>query len=292
MYAHINKTLFQIDPMAPASPPKLIGDFDCVTNGTDASLTDIAVSETGEIWGISTKNVHRLQIQGSTVHCATTIPLNNPNNVKFYGLTFAPAGVLGPQETLVAGNTAGELWSIDTTNGTLTQHGTFGNVPATDGHGHSYPVNPGTNTGSTVGKAWELSGDIVFLYNNGSPVGFATVRDCPSPPDPGNCDKTDTLIEIDLAKLQTATTQVVTKGIRGAIVQKQGCADANNPKGYGAMYGIAAYNDKVYGFSSSGAIVEIDNNDGAACLLLETTNYWSGAGITTLAPVVAPPPPT
>ncbi len=293
IYAHTADTLFRFDPMSPSAPPALIGKFDCIGGtGQDSSITDIAVSGAGELWGISTKNVYRLEIQGSKVHCATTIPLQNAPSVRFFGLTFAPAGVLDPQEeVLVAGNTAGELWSIDTTTGKVTQHGNFGLVPANDGNGHSYPVNPGANTGSTVGKPWELSGDIVFLFNNGSPVGFATVRDCPSPPDYSNCDRTDTLIEIDMNKLKTATTGSVTLGIRGAVVQKAGCTDAANPKGYGAMFGIVALNDKVYGFSSNGALVEINNDTGAACLVQDSTYVWYGAGITTTAPVIAPPPP-
>ena len=86
----------------------------------------------------------------------------------------------------VAGNNAGELWAIDS-GGTLTQHGNFGTVPANDGHGHTYPA-------ANKGQLWELSGDIVFLANGGSPVGFATVRDCPNPPSQTGCSTIDTLI--------------------------------------------------------------------------------------------------
>jgi hypothetical protein len=55
------------------------------------------------------------------------------------------------------------------------------------------------------------------------------------------------------------------------------------------MYGIAAYQDKVFGFSHEGFIVSIDNDDGTACLVLSTPNDdWAGAAITTLAPVKPP----
>src|SRR5262249_52428475 len=155
--------------------------------------------------------------------------------------------------------------------GNLTQHGTFGAVPASDGHGHTY---------KNAGKEWELSGDIVFLANNGNPLGFATVRDCPTPPSTTSCNTTDTLIELDLTLLKTAGAQVVTKqtgGVRGQIVKAPGCNDPTNTS-YGSMYGIAAYQDKVYGFSHQGYIVTIDNNDGTACLALQTTSdSWAGA---------------
>src|SRR5262249_3456783 len=144
-------------------------------------------------------------------------------------------------------------------------------VPANDGNGHTYPFK-------NQGKRWELSGDLVFLANGGSPVGFATVRDCPSPPSTSGCNSTDTLIEIDVSKLSAATSQSVTKAVRGQIVKKAGCADAGNANGYGSMYGIAAWSDKVYGFSHAGAIVEIDNSSGAACLVKDTpADQWAGA---------------
>ena len=60
---------------------------------------------------------------------------------------------------------------------------------------------------------------------------------------------------------------------------------------YGSMFGIAAWNSKVYGFSHSGAVVEIDNTTGGACLLQRGAEVWLGAGVTTVAPVIAPLPP-
>ena len=63
-------------------------------------------------------------------------------------------------QVLVGADTLGDVWSIDSTTGILTQHGTFGLVPATDGHGHTY---------ANAGKAWELSGDVAFLEQRGQP---------------------------------------------------------------------------------------------------------------------------
>ena len=47
----------------------------------------------------------------------------------------------------------------------------------------------------------------------------------------------------------------------------------------------------TYGFSHSGAIVEIDNVTGGAGLVKSGVELWDGAGVTTVAPVIAPPPP-
>jgi hypothetical protein len=283
-YAHTNKVLFSIDPKAANLGITQIGTFDCIGgSGQDSAMTDLAVNQQGDIWGISYTGIYQLVIQGTTIHCAKTIPLNNASNVQFFGLTFAPAGVLDPtKEVLVAGNTAGELWAIDEL-GNLSQHGTFGVVPKNDGHGHTYPT-------ANQGKPWQLSGDIVFLANNGSPVGFATVRDCPSTTPQTGCNTTDTLLEIDVSKIKTATTQSVALSVRGQIVKQPGCPDTGNAGGYGSMYGIAAWNAKVYGFSHAGAIVEIDNTDGSACLVQNLAmDFWDGAGVTTLAPVIVPP---
>ncbi len=87
------------------------------------------------------------------------------------------------------------------------------------------------------------------------------------------------------------------KAVIGEVVQGSGCAAPSTGSapavgtGFQSMYGIAAYQSKVYGFSHQGDIVEIDNDTGSACLLskLPSTSF-SGAGVTTSAPVVAPNP--
>jgi hypothetical protein len=263
-YAHTNDTLFSLDPTQPTLALKQIGKFSCIGGSNeDSSMTDLAVNETGDIWAISSHNVYPITVSGSTVSCGTPIPFTS--TATFYGLTFAPKGVIDPnKEVLVAGNTAGELWAIDTSTSpaTITQHGTLGLVPFTDGHGHTY---------KNSGKAWELSGDIVFLANGTSgAVGFATVRDCPTPPSTTNCNTTDTLIEINTGALLTAGSSSVLGSVRGQVVKATGC--------------------NVLGFSHQGFIVNISNIDGTACLVLPTnSDDWAGAAITTVAPVKPPP---
>jgi hypothetical protein len=254
-------------------------------------MTDLAVDSSGKLWGVSEHNAYQLVVQGGAVHCATTISLQNVP-ATFYALSFVPAGVIDPsEETLVAGDTAGDLWRIDQTTGALEQHGNFGAVPASDGHGHDYPSD--SSVTGTVGTPWQLSGDIVFLQgtSNNTTVGFATVRDCSS----STCSDTDTLIQIDPTKLGakgTTVTANVTLGLRGQIVKSASCTDTTNAT-YGKMFGIAAWNSTIYGFSHDSYIVEISNVDGSACAVTgqNTNQAWSGAAVTTLAPVKPPPPP-
>lgn len=284
VYAHTDTTLFQIDPTAAAPELKQLGNFDCVSgNGQDPAMTDVAVNKDAKLFGISHTQVHELSVANQVVQCTNSISLNVGVDVKFYALTFAPVGVISPtEEVLVAGNTAGELWAIDA-KGDLSQRGVFGDVPTSDGNGHVYPA-------ANQGKPWELSGDIVFVENGGNPIGFATVRDCPNPPATSGCSTTDTLIEIDVSKLDKASILPVTKAVRGQIVKRAGCSDTVNTA-YGSMYGITTWGDRVYGFSRSGNLVEIDTNDGSACLLSSFPGAdFGGAGVTTKAVVIPPPP--
>jgi hypothetical protein len=278
LYAHTDTTLYKANPSASPISLAKVGTFDCIGgSGEDTAMTDIAVDKDGNLFGVSAGFVYPLKVSGSTVQCSDKWTL--PSGARFYGLTFAPAGVLQSQEMLVAANSAGELWAIDS-SGTTTQVGTFGKVPSSDGHGHSY---------KNAGKAWELSGDIVFMKNNSSPLGFATVRDCPSPPSTTNCNTVDTLVEIKVTALKLGSTSSVTQSVRGQVVKSSSCTDSSTTSGYGSMFGIAAWNDKVYGFSRGGDLVEISNKDGSACLVQAySSDKFAGAGVTTVVPVQAP----
>ncbi|MBI5546025.1 MAG: hypothetical protein HY901_19205 [Deltaproteobacteria bacterium] len=281
IWAHTDNALFRGDPSTQPLQLTRVGSFDCIGDGgTSSSMTDLAVNMNGQLFGVSAAAVYPLEIRGSSVHCAETWRLQSSG--RFYGMTFAPAGVLGPEEMLVGANSAGELWAIDA-QGSATQVGTFGQVPADDGHGHVY---------ANAGKDWELSGDIVFLSNDGDPVGFATLRDCPNPPSTTGCNRVDTLVEIDVTKLALGNTASVTKSVRGQVVKGAGCNDPSTATGYGSTYGIAAWNDKVFGFSrksGDGYLIEIDNQDGTACLVQRyPDDAFAGAGVSTLAPVQGP----
>jgi hypothetical protein len=286
VFASTDTKLFALDPNAPELPLVEVGVFDCVDPdyGPHTSMVDIAVNRHQHLWGTTGYSVMPLIPSSGQVLCGGEIPISNVEPGKpvpaFYALTFAPVGVLDPmREVLVAGNTAGELWSIDAM-GKTAKIGMFGFVPETDGQGHKYDP-------AHIGKRWELSGDIVFLANDGDPVGFATVRDCPAPPSISGCSKTDTLLEIDMARLKLPDAGDVTKAVRGKILKRPGC-----PPGAveGSMFGIAAWNDAVFGFSRTGRIVSIDTADAGGCLVKAyLEEKFSGAGVTTLAPVDVPP---
>lgn len=283
IYAHTDQKLFQMDPDKLDSGLLDLGAFDCVGGeGQDEAMTDVAVDSQQNLWGVSRTAVHRLELQEGKVLCKESIKLKEEgvSDARFYGLTFAPAGTIdAKKEVLVAGNTAGEMWAVGE-DGAVKLLGHFGDVPANDGNGNAY---------THVGKRWELSGDIVFADGKGEALGFATVRDCPNPPSTSGCNNVNTLIEIDMKKLGKAAPGSMTKSVRGQIVRRQGCDDGLDGK-YGNMYGISAWNDRVYGFSRDGHLLDIATSDGTGCLIktFDATKF-SGAGVTTLAPVEAPP---
>ncbi len=294
VYAHNDTTLYSVDPTDPNLALTQIGKFDCIGgSGEDPSMTDIAVDKDGGLFGVSATAVYLdMKVNGSSVGCQAakvTIDAGSVGtNAKFYGLTFAPpTQALGTAETLIGANSNGDLYAIDKATGQLTIVGNFGKVPSNDGQGHTYPS-------SHVDKNWELSGDIVFLANNGSPLGFATVRDCPNPPSSSSCSTVDTLVEIDVPKLAFNSSQSVTKAVRGQVLPAN-CSDPQSC-GFGSMYGIAAWGDQVYGFSRKGDLLTINNATGVGVKIgtpLTTppsSNGFAGAGVTTLAPVIAPPP--
>jgi hypothetical protein len=264
LYAHTDTTLFQLDPEKIDGPLTTIGDFDCVgTSKAATAMTDLAVTKDGKLFGVSEGAAFPLTIQGSTVHCESTWTLPA---TKFYGLTVAPENTVAAAEVLIAADGLGGLYQLDATSGTPTQVGTLGTDPKTN-------------------SAWALSGDIVFLANGGNPIGFATVRTCSKS---GNCTTVDTLIEVDVKAIK-AGTQSVLKSVRGEVSRGSWCMNAASPQTFGGMFGIVAYKDVVYGFSRQGDIVEIHNTDGTGCLVSsDPSRKFAGAGITTVAPVVAP----
>lgn len=292
LYAHTNTTLFRLRASDTSAAPERVGDFDCVKGS--AVVTDIAVDRTGRLSGVSQGAVYAdMKVEGTTVKCGSALALSETG--AFYGAAYAPAGTLdATRETLIVAGTEGVLYAVEA-SGALVPVGHFGDVPPNDGNGHVYRTN-------TVGKRWELSGDIVFLENAGKAVGFATVRDCPSPPSTSGCNQTDTLVEISPSQLSRTAPKSVTKTVRGLVVRGASCADTANT-GYGSIYGIASLFGDVFGFArarqEAGAderalVVRISNADGTACLVHDATSTvatgWAGGGVTTLAPVVAPPP--
>lgn len=269
LYAHDDTTLYQLDPANLTAPLQLIGAFDCISGssggsyGGASSMTDFAVTKDGRLFGVSEGAAYPLTIENGIVHCMAQW---NLPQTKFYGLTIAPQGVLGTSEVLIGADGMGGIYEIDQNSGTPTQVGTLGTDPQS-------------------GRPWELSGDVVFLANGGNPFGYATVRTCSGG---SSCSSTDTLIEVDVHAVHPGT-QSVMKRVIGPVVKGSWCTNPASPSTFGSMFGIAAYQDKVFGFSREGDIVEIHNSDGSACLVsAQPSIKFAGAGVTTSAPVVAP----
>ena len=295
LYAHDRTTLYSVDPKDPLLATTKVGDFDCIGDPPgEPGMTDLAVNKDGKVYGVSSKAIFldmQIDAVGGTVFCEAGKVMIDVGSVgtaaKFFGMTFAPpTALLGATETLIGANTIGDLYAINVTTGSLTLVGRLGAVPSNDGQGHSYDS-------AHVGQNWALSGDLVFMSNNGQPVGFATVRDCADPSKaPSGCSTIDTLVEIDVAKLAptgSGVAPVVTKSIRGKILP-QGCAD--EACGFGSMYGIAAFEDKVVGFSYGGNVVSINNSTGLATLINTPLQMpgFAGAGVTTTVHVIPPTP--
>lgn len=277
LYAHDGTKLYAVDANDPKLASVEVGTFDCIGKSqASTSMTDIAVNADGKLYGLASDTIFLgMTVSGSTVACsAVAKPLNTGGNaIRFYGASFAPKGTLDPaKEVLLVGNTAGEVYQVDEVSGATSLLNSFGTVPA---KGFMYPGTP-----------WEMSGDIVFLSNGGNPIGFATVRDCK--PNSTQCNPTDTLIQIDLAKFKSGIPgNGVT--VRGLVSKSASCTDTT--PSYGSMFGIAAYQDKIIGFSHGGFTVSIDNATGQSCLIASNQPKWDGAGVTTIASVIAPPPP-
>jgi hypothetical protein len=56
--------------------------------------------------------------------------------------------------------------------------------------------------------------------------------------------------------------------------------------GYGEIWGLAFWKNKIYGFTNSGQFVLIDPATGHATLVSTNGEAWWGAAVTTLAPVI------
>ncbi len=288
-YAHTDTTLYKIDADDPQLALQSVGDFDCVSRdgGVVSSMTDIAIDKRGRIVAVAKDKIFLdVRVVGTSVVCGSAVQLTgDASSVSFYGATFAPAGTLGAsEETLIVANSDGELYAVDLQSGALSIVGTFGNVPLRDPNGQTYPSG-------NVGKAWELSGDLVFLENNGRSVGFATVRDCPNPPSSFNCSSSDSLLEIDLSKLAFGSRAVVTRRLLGRITADTRCS-SEPAASFGRTFGITAYKGEIFGFGRNSLITRINNTTAKACVVADgssvITGGFSGAGVSTAAPIDPP----
>jgi hypothetical protein len=281
VYANTDDTLYALDPTSKAVTS--VGKFSGIGGGSlDNNVTDCAVDSAGDVYVISESVLYKatLPAGGSgTVNLTKVTALSTKSGQRFYALAFAPAGVLGAGEGLVAGDGAGVLWSVDPQTGATSELGSFG------------------KDGSS--RVFALSGDIVFyLDGSGKPTGLATIRSCS--PGGTSCTTTnDYLAGIDMTALSTAFTSGTPAGSLLAGIYG-GSASGKGPGiGFGDVFGLAAWQGDVFGFTrGSGTkpakLLSIDTTSGAGAPVpgaASVTNGWSGAGVTTKVTITVPPPP-
>ena len=261
IYAHTDTELYSMDPTTHQLTD--IGPFSD-GSGTAPTITDLAVDGNGNVWVNSETTVYKAAVPTGTGTVTLTVSTQLGTSTSFYALGFTPAGTLEAGESLIAGDSKGDLYYVDQSGSAAPQNlGSFGPAPS------------GT---------YELSGDIVFYDLNGSPRGLATVRACKSSSSCGTTN--DLLVEVNISALQQAYTS---KTPATSLLQQS----LGSGTGYGRLFGVGAWGSSVYAFSrASGSstqaqLIQIDST-GAGTSLQSFPNItagWSGAGVTTKAQV-------
>lgn len=282
VYANTDTTLYSVDPstkVATAIGP-MVGTSD---SSTDSTITDCAVDGNGDVYVNSESKIYKANLPAGGTGTVTLTPVATvQGTTKFYALAFAPVGALDPSnETLVGGDSAGNLWSIDTTSGATKTLGNFGADP------------------SVSGNTFELSGDVVFyLDSTQAPTGLATIRSCPSGGSGTEC-KGDYLAGVNMTALKANYTTGSTTSLLAGIYGSSGTSPGNGT-GFADVFGLAAWNATVFGFSrytktAAPTLITIDTTSGAGTSVQTFTfpdnDGWSGAGVTTKVTITVPPPP-
>jgi len=260
IYAHTDTELYSMDPTT-----HQLTDIGAFTDGSGSTptITDLAVDGNDNVWVNSESAVYKVTLPAGSGPVSITHTTSLGTSAKFYALGFTPAGTLESGESLVAGDSDGNLYYIDQSGG-------------------SAPQNLGSFGPASGGGTLELSGDVVFYTLNGSPRGLATVRACSS-----SCSTTnDLLAEIDV----TAMQQAYKNKAPASTLLKQLIGSGTQ---FGRLFGVGAWGSSVYAFSrASGSseqaqLIQIDSS-GAGTSLQSFPNItagWSGAGVTTKAQI-------
>ena len=281
VYANTDSDLYSLDPQTNAITH--IGAFAGMSGGTnDANITDVAVNSAGDVYVNSESVIYKANVPQSpgTVQLTKLASISLQNGQKFYALAFTTAGALASGEVLIGGDGYGELWSIDTTNGSTKDLGSFGVDPS-----HS-------------GYDFALSGDLVF-YNDSknNPTGLATVRPCK--PKTTTClTGSDYLVSVDMTALasayKTSAGASLLKGIYGGSSSSDGAGST-----YGDLFGLGVWEGTVFAFArktgsnATPLLLTINPTTGAGTVVSSNfsfTNGWSGAGVTTSVTVTVPQP--
>lgn len=288
IYANTDDTLYSVDPMSNAVTE--IGPIAGADGDSGpGTMTDCAVDANGDVYLNSESAVYKATLPASPPGTVNLTPVATlGSGTYFYALAFAPAGALDPNnETLVGGDSKGNLYAIDTTGATAPfSLGSFG--------------NDASNACGTAPCVFELSGDVVF-YNDsmGNPTGLATIRSCESGKSSSTCSA-DWLAGVDMTALKTAyTSKTAAASLLAGIYGGSG-ANLGPGTGYHDVFGLGAWNTEVFGFTrhtssqTSPMLININTTSGAGTVVTSNfsfTNGWSGAGVTTKVTITVPPPP-
>ena len=280
VYANTDSDLYSLNPQTNAITH--VGAFAGLGGRTnDTNITDVAVNSAGDVYVNSESVIYKATIPQSpgTVQLTKLASIALQSGQKFYALAFTPAGALASGEVLIGGDINGELWAIDTTNGSTKDLGSFGVDPS-----HS-------------GYDFALSGDLVF-YNDAknNPTGLATVRPCK--PKSTCITSSDYLIAVDMAALanayKTTAGASLLKGIYGGSSSSDGAGTS-----YGDLFGLGVWEGTVFAFArktgsnATPLLLTINPTTGAGTVVSSNfnfTNGWSGAGVTTSVTVTVPLP--
>ena len=277
VYAHTDTELYSLDPATKAVTK--IGPF----TGNTGSITDLAIAGDNSMFVNSTTEIYSATLPaGGTGNVVLTLKTTLPSGLKFYALGFTPAGVLGAGEALIAGDGNGDLYYVDTSAASTTPQklGSFGAWQSGD-------PGPGRS-----GDQWTLSGDVVFYMDGAIPRGLATLRACfTSSTGKTKCQNTnDVLAEVDMDALKAAyASKSAAPTLRKRILGTSG-------SGFGRLFGIGAWEDKVYAFSRNetttspavpAQLIVLDSTGvgTSAQSFPAITAGWSGAGVTTKAKI-------
>ena len=280
VYANTDKDLWEMDPTT--KTVTRIGDFvNADGSAFIETMTDVAVDATGKLAGCTVAKIYDLELPKTAGPIKVTLRTAISGGNRFYALAYAPKNVLSPGEELIGGDAAGDLYWIPA-SGAPTKLGGFGTIAAGDA------------ALGAVGSVWQLSGDIAFFFNDGAPIGLATVRPCDKPADTSTCKNgNDVVIEIDVAALSTKSE---TSNLKKRYLGTAGT-------GFGRLYGVGAWEDKLFAFQrvttnamggTSALLVSVSLADGKGTIVKDfpevaaAKNGWSGAGVTTSAKVFIP----
>ncbi|MBI2896859.1 MAG: PQQ-like beta-propeller repeat protein [Deltaproteobacteria bacterium] len=145
VWAHSADTLFSFEPRTDRVTS--IGPFRTAEGDAAPQMTDLAVDSAGELYACSNDALFAVDPETATTTWITDFDVEA--DVRFYGLTFLPEGVLDPGvEVLVGATSNGDYYRIDESTGATELIGRF-----SDDYG--------------------LSGDIVSVEDAGT---FATVK--------------------------------------------------------------------------------------------------------------------